>query len=131
MTEMVVLCILAAHVRSSDTLRPRLLVLALSCSCFHILEIFSMEYRNFFAGNYKVARNLVLLLGDVSTSTAVLLLIKSSSIPCKATGKGGRAGGRQGDGGGAGMWVMWGVAGGLALSLVFRIVCFDLAYTRI
>jgi hypothetical protein len=32
LTEMVVLCILAAHVRNSDTLRPRLLVLALSCS---------------------------------------------------------------------------------------------------
>jgi hypothetical protein len=55
----------------------------------------------------------VLLLGDVSTSTALLLLIKSSSIPRKATWKGGREeGGERGLGGnrdvgdvGGGRWV--------------------------
>ena len=34
-----------------------------------------MEYWNFFAGNYKQARNYVLILGDVATSVAAALLL--------------------------------------------------------
>ena len=58
-TEFFVLATLAAHTRTSDVARPRLLTAAFGTSLFHILEIVHMEYANFFGGNYKQARNAV------------------------------------------------------------------------
>lgn len=109
-TEFFVLVVLTAHVRKSDALRPGLLTSALATSLFHISQIMSMEYWNFFAGNYKQARNYVLILGDLSTCTATLQLLSANR------------GGTRGD---ARWTLLRAVAFSAVISLVFRFTSFD------
>ena len=135
-------CISASD--SGGALRQALLTLALGCSQFHVFEIVSMEYGNFFAGNYKQTRNYLLILGDVATSAAAAVLLAGDD---GGGGGGGRRGG-QGEvgkrggvkGQGQTGWLvamvrrqerlLWGWVIAVLLQLVLRFTCHDRGFTR-